>query len=168
MKQAFFSRSLVLASVLLPSLAISDNVVQPDYVMQHYKCDLQCHNNGICRYLTSEKETLQKKMQSGQMIQQCVCPVGYRGMSCDVSTDKYPCSNGNSSGFRSSCDCVLSDQISVFAGEQCRKPFTQYCASLSHLVGGHISFCTNGGKCKGDILAAKATPGNTSNNYVFQ
>ena len=104
------------------------------------------------------------------MVHECICPMGFRGMSCEVKEEEHPsCDTDNTdkSG-RSECDCVVADQMSVFAGEQCRKPFTEYGASLKNTIGGHISFCTNGGKLKGDLMAAQVSPGNTTNNVLFQ
>ena len=143
-------------------------LLEPDYVMQRFKCDLQCHNNGVCSHLTTNEDQLRKRMQSGQMIQQCDCPRGYRGMSCDVSVDEFPCPKENAGRLRSDCDCAVADQVSAFAGEQCRNPSTEYCASLSKSIGGHIFFCSHGGKCNGDIIAAQLNPGNTSSNYLYQ
>ena len=109
-------------------------------------------------------------MQSGHMIHECICPMGFRGMSCDVVESEHEsCTVENTDKFgRTSCDCIVADSMSIFAGEQCRKPFTEYGASLKNTVGGHISYCTNGGKLKGDLLAARMSPGNTTNNILFQ
>lgn len=159
---------LLLAPFLLWNTA-ADHIVEPDHHnIADLVCDLECHNNGVCRYLTKDAHELQRKIQSGLMVQQCVCPLGYRGMSCDVKVvyDPEHCRGKDAASPR--CQCAAADSLSVFAGEQCRRPFTEFCASLSNSVGGHISYCTNGGKCKGDLIAAERSPGNTDNNYLFQ
>ena len=96
--------------------------------------------------------------------------MGFRGMSCDVNEAEHKsCDTESTNKYgRNECDCVVADEMSIFAGEQCRKPYTEYGASLQQTIGGHISFCTNGGKLKGDMMAAKVSPGNTTNNYLFQ
>ena len=153
---------------LLSRNAVSDHLTEPDHNYANLLCDLECHNNGVCRFTTKDPPALQKKMQSGYMVQQCLCPLGYRGMSCDVSVQNDPedCTGMDAATPR--CECAAADKLSKFAGEQCRKPFTEYCASLAKSVGGHISFCTNGGKCRSDLIAAQRSPGNTENNYLFQ
>ena len=164
----FFHNKYLLLLALLFHRSLSDHVEEPDHHYLSLICDLECHNNGICRYLTQTPNELQKKMQSGHMVQECICPMGYRGMSCDVSVEDDPedCTGMDAASPR--CECAAADKISKFAGEQCRKPFTEFCASLSDSVGGHISFCTNGGKCLGDLIAAEKSPGNTANNFLFQ
>lgn len=133
-------------------------------------CDLQCNNNGFCRFITEDSYQLQKRIQSGHMVHECICPMGFRGMSCDVNEDEHPsCETENTDEHgRSACDCVVADRMSTFAGSQCRKPFTEYGATLENTRGGHISYCTNGGKLKADLMAAQVSPGNTSSNFLFQ
>jgi hypothetical protein len=154
---------LIILAALVPSLIVADHLAIPDHDLKHLKCDLECHNDGVCRFLTREREGLQQHMQSGEMVQQCICPLGYHGMACDMNVDEHPqCTTTGD------CDCAGANKLSVFAGEQCRKPFTEYCASLENSVGRHISYCTHAGKCRGDLLATRIEPGNTSSNYVYQ
>ncbi|CAB9510993.1 EGF [Seminavis robusta] len=156
----------LVVALILPALILADHISVPDHDLHHLKCDMECHNNGVCRFFAHEQHDLQKRMQSGHLVQECICPMGYRGMSCDVDVQTELRCMANQDA--KECDCAAADKISAFAGQQCRKPFTEYCASLSNSVGGHISFCTNGGKCRGDLIAAAVAPGNTANNYVFQ
>jgi len=44
------------------------------------------------------------------------------------------------------CDCIVADDVSKFAGAMCRSPATEYCNV------GDISFCTNGGSCRVNIV----------------
>lgn len=157
----------LLLSYLLQDAA-ADHVTEPDHNLENMQCDLECHNNGVCRFVTKVPHELQTKMQSGHMIQQCLCPLGYRGMSCDVGVEDDPedCTGADAASPR--CECAAADKVSMFAGEQCRKPYTEFCASLANSVGGHISYCTHGGKCRGDLIAAQKSPGDTANNYLFQ
>jgi len=159
---------LLWASLLLLSsctLAVrADHVREPDHAHLHLIADLKCLNNGVARFITRDANNLQARMQAGHMVQECICPVGYRGTSCEVVEEQYAPKCPSSQD----CDCAVADSISAFARQQCRKPFTEYCASFANSVGGHISFCTHGGKCKGDLVAAKISPGNTTQNYVFQ
>lgn len=158
---------LLLISGLTPvAVADKSHLLEPNHeVMNLLSCDMECQNNGVCRFLTRDVKELQKKMQAGQMIQECICPMGYHGMACEVDEQKDPCSKDEST---QECECAAADETSKFSGEQCRRPFTQYCASLKESVGGHISYCTNGGKCMGDLIAAERSPWNTKNNYLFQ
>lgn len=157
---------------LLISCGYADHVSvsEAGYAGEQFKCDLECHNNGFCRFITEDYGLLQKRIQSGHMVQECICPMGFRGMSCDVNEAEHDsCRTENTNQYgRSDCDCVVADQMSLFAGEQCRKPYTEYGASLQQTIGGHISFCTNGGKLKGDLMSAQITPNNTTKNYLFQ
>uniref|UniRef100_A0A7S4AXA5 EGF-like domain-containing protein n=1 Tax=Pseudo-nitzschia australis TaxID=44445 RepID=A0A7S4AXA5_9STRA len=53
------------------------------------------------------------------------------------------------------CDCALADSVSEFAGRMCRKPVTEYCAGKFDIHDqSDRSFCTNGGRCRGDVLGA--------------
>ena len=150
-------RILCLLLSLLASVA-ADHIATPDFNLDNLVCDLECHHNGVCRFLTKDPHDMQNKMQSGHMVQHCLCPLGHHGLSCDIPDD-----------FQSDAgDCAIADSLSKFAGEQCRKPYTEYCSSLAESVGGHLSFCTHGGKCRGAQIAAKESPWDTKNNFLFQ
>lgn len=151
--------------ILIPSLIVADHLYVADHDLHHLKCDMECQNEGVCRFFSYERYDLQKRMQSGHQVQECICPLGFRGMACDVTVEEHQCETEDTSD---KCNCAAADKVSKFAGEQCRKPFTEFCASLANSLGGHISYCTNGGKCRGDLLAAQISPGNTTSNYVFQ
>ena len=144
----------------------AEHLVQPDSTFLQLDPDMKCLNNGVARFITKDPHSIQMKMQSGKMTQECICPMGYRGMTCEVDEEAHDACKYDPSS--QECDCAVADERSPFAGRQCRRPFTQYCASLKNSVGGHISFCTNSGKCKGDLMAAKYSPGDTTQNYVFQ
>lgn len=169
MKVQHLSRVPLVLSFMV-SYGYADHISEPDYSKDHLKCDLECHNYGLCRFITEDHGLLQQRIQSGHMVHECICPMGFRGMSCDVNEAEHEsCDTENTNKYgRSECDCVVADEMSIFAGEQCRKPYTEYGASLQQTVGGHISYCTNGGKLKGDMMAAKESPRNTTNNYLFQ
>lgn len=157
----FYNCTFLCAIVLLVigcfNITYAKHLHEPDYAQEHLACDLQCMNDGVCRFDGSQDQhELQHKIQSGKLVMKCICPLNFIGMACDIE-DK----NNNN-------ECAEADSLSLFAGEQCRKPFTEYCASLKHSVGGHVSFCTNGGKCKSDYLAAQIAPGNTTANLLFQ
>jgi hypothetical protein len=49
----------------------------------------------------------------------------------------------------------------------CRNPYTEYCSG-EYDPEGILTFCTNGGKCKSDFIAAKVAPGNLSVNQDYQ
>ena len=53
------------------------------------------------------------------------------------------------------CDCALADSVSGFSGRMCRKPVTEYCTGKFDIHDqSDLSFCTNGGRCRGDVLGA--------------
>jgi hypothetical protein len=55
----------------------------------------------------------------------------------------------------------------------CRRPYTEYCAKDLYNAKQEkqqppTTFCTNGGKCRGSILAAQLAPRNTTVNELYQ
>jgi EGF-like domain len=146
-------------------------------------CDLECSNGGYCTLLDGTEAELAHKAQSGMLIEVCVCPPGYTGVTCEnvveectlperTCHNKVPCrkiTSSSSSSFTGewSCDCSLAESISNFAGRMCRDPITEYCTGkFTH--NSALSFCTNGGRCLGDFIAAKIAPGDTSVNKKYQ
>ena len=76
-----------------------------------------------------------------------------------------PCSQNKDGEW--GCDCSIADVMSPFAGKMCRKPITEYCSGKFQ-PGAALSFCTNGGRCLADFIAAQVAPGDTSVNKKFQ
>jgi hypothetical protein len=149
-------------------------------------CSLNCENDGHCEFVNENGEELQMLVQSGRMIMQCICPIQYTGMGCeqdrpvcDIST--LACPNGSPCEVNATdpktfqCDCSVADTISHTASRFCRQTYTEYCLSandLSSILVGNgnleIAFCTNGGKCKADLIAAQVAPGNTTVNSLYE
>jgi hypothetical protein len=137
------------------------------------RCRLNCANGGYCSYKETDQAQLAHDIQSGQLVQKCTCPPGFGGMGCEItgaSVCKLPerrCNDGSDCAQRNNgeytCDCLVADRVSKFAGMMCRKTFTEYCNTASAAT----DFCTNGGKCKGSFVAAHLAPGNTSANAAF-
>ena len=143
-------------------------------------CSLNCENNGVCQYLNGTMEELQNRMQSGYMIMKCQCTEGYTGLGCEqvrptcnvptlkcpngVPCDTYPGSNPT----QYHCDCSVADRISSTTARFCRNTYTEYCSPGIINGANEISFCTNGGKCKGDIISAQLAPFNTSVNANYE
>lgn len=118
--------------------------------------------------------------QSGKLVASCHCKPGFTGIACEnidqeCILPERKCSNGspcrpkeNDDGSTKwACDCALADSLSEFAGQMCRNPLTEYCSGKfdphSPLV-----FCTNGGRCRADIIGAQVDPGNTTVNSLYQ
>jgi hypothetical protein len=75
------------------------------------------------------------------------------------------------------CACYVADTIGrdaagatvgAFAGRACRKGYTEYCSSRYDPAAAKLYFCTNGGKCLADFLAARVAPGNTTANRDYE
>lgn len=142
-------------------------------------CQLRCENGGVCEFLPGlpdDKDALARKVQAGQMIQRCSCPEGFTGTGCELpaqqcNMESMTCSNGSPceklSDDLHSCNCAVAEQISRFAARQCRIPYTEYCSD-HYDPDQSLAFCTNGGKCKAGIIAAKISPGNTTINSKYQ
>ena len=150
-----------------------------------FTCSLNCENGGYCEYVTGSDAELQVKLQSGVLIMQCICPETYTGLGCeqerpvcDMNTLKcpngMPCDPDPSNATRYHCDCSMADAISHRASQFCRRTYTEYCFSSSSnnqwkrdaAMG--LAFCTNGGKCKADIIAAREAPWNTTANALYE
>lgn len=141
-----------------------------------FSCNLECANGGYCALIEGTSEELGRQAQSGHLIEKCICPQGFTGIACDVVVEQchlpdHTCSNGmpctqNALG-EWGCDCSIADSLSVFAGHQCRNPITEYCSG-KYEPDEAVSFCTNGGRCVGDFLAAQVAPGDTAFNKAYQ
>ena len=143
------------------------------------KCSLSCENGGICQYMSGTIVEIQNWMQSGQMIMKCQCTEGYTGMGCEqerpvCNLESLKCPNGVACDtYRDSipteyhCDCSVADRVSSTTARFCRNTYTEYCSS-GITVEPPISFCTNGGKCKADVISAQIAPFNTSVNEEYE
>ena len=139
-------------------------------------CSLECANGGYCTLVEGTEQDLIKRTQSGNLIEVCVCRPGFTGLACESPADEcrlpertchsqVPCTK--QSGGEWGCNCAIEDSISDFAGRMCRKPITEYCTG-QYDPDSALSFCTNGGRCKADYIAAKLAPGNTTVNKKYQ
>jgi hypothetical protein len=120
-------------------------------------CQLNCANGGHCEYTGSDDAQLSHDIQSGHLVQKCICLPGFVGMGCEIPS---PCGVQDTQ-----CDycTIVADEMSKFAGMMCRKPFTEYCNAVTATT----DFCTNGGKCMASFVAAHLAPGNTTANSQF-
>ena len=129
-------------------------------------CDLECANGGYCRFVRGTADELSRKAQSGILVETCRCPSGYTGSTCQydiVVEEEVPqerrCysdlddADTNTTTTTRGCDCSLADDLSDFAGRMCRKPVTEYCSGKFD-IHKPLLFCTNGGRCRQDILGA--------------
>eukprot|EP00934_Nitzschia_sp_Nitz4_P000171 Nitzschia sp. Nitz4//scaffold40_size135432//93038//93971//NITZ4_003256-RA/size135432-snap-gene-0.132-mRNA-1//-1//CDS//3329551255//171//frame0 len=139
-------------------------------------CTLSCENGGYCSFVESTSEELAHLAQSGHLIEKCVCPAGYGGVGCEYevgecNTSDLTCPNGRACEMDASgewgCQCSVANEVSSFAGHQCSSPATEYCSG-QYVEGVEVSFCTNGGRCLGDFIAAEVAPGDTNFNKVYQ
>ena len=138
-------------------------------------CDLECVNDGYCTLVEGTTEELTRASQSGHLIEKCVCPPGFSGLACEQTVDEctFPerqCHNGapctqNDLG-EWGCDCSSAYEMSAFAGRQCKNPVTEYCTGKYDPYAA-LSFCTNGGRCVSDFLAAEISPGDTAFDSAF-
>ncbi|KAL3797675.1 hypothetical protein HJC23_013507 [Cyclotella cryptica] len=133
-------------------------------------CKLRCQNGGYCNYVSSDESTLLQIFASGGLLEKCICPPGYTGLTCETVVEecllpKLQCHNGVPCMLQTGaeteahyvCDCSVADALSVFAGNMCRNPATTYCGE-GEIV--NRSFCTNGGLCLENLKSS------TVNEYV--
>jgi hypothetical protein len=123
-------------------------------------CTLNCENEGYCEFVPGDQNVLKILVQSGQMIQRCVCPEGYTGMGCEQK-----CEQDEAGVYH--CDCSIADSLSPTAARMCRHTYTEYCG-VEYNPKRPLSFCTNGGKCKAGLIAARVAPGNTTFNAKYE
>jgi hypothetical protein len=139
-------------------------------------CDLSCANGGYCTLKEGTPEELLKQQQSGKLIEICVCQPGFTGVACDEIVEECssserrchngaPCQKDEDDNWTCSCDAAFA--LSSFAGSMCKKPITEYCSGR-YKPDSALSFCTNGGRCKADFIAAQVAPGDTSVNLKYQ
>lgn len=128
------------------------------------ECHLACQNGGYCTNISADERTTLEIFSGGHMIDHCICPPGYSGLTCENVVEQchdLKCHNGAPCSFKNGqylCDCSEADAISRFAGAMCRDPATSYCGQ-----GGihNRGFCTNGGLCKANLsLDSSALLGN--------
>ena len=139
-------------------------------------CDLSCANGGYCTLKSGSPDELLKQQQSGKLIEVCVCQPGFTGVACDevvqeCSSPERTCHNGapclKDENDNWTCNCDAAYALSKFAGSMCKKPITEYCSGR-YQPDAALSFCTNGGRCKADFIAAQVAPGDTSVNLKYQ
>lgn len=139
-------------------------------------CDLQCSNAGYCAMMEGTADDLIKQAESGKLIQTCVCKPGYTGVACgnvvqQCSLPERKCHNGapceQDQEENWMCNCELADSISLYAGQMCRTPITEYCTGRFK-PNSPFYFCTNGGRCLADFISAQMAPGDTSANQNYQ
>ena len=162
--------------LILASMSVVAMGQQEEPSVMVPSCDLECANGGYCLLEEGTAEELAKDAQSGHLIEVCICQPGYTGIACEnlleqCSLPERRCHNGapcsqNKDG-EWGCDCSIADVMSPFAGKMCRKPITEYCSGKFQ-PGAALSFCTNGGRCLADFIAAQVAPGDTSVNKKFQ
>lgn len=102
-------------------------------------CQLSCQNGGYCTFLSSSPSDLLPIFSDGGLIEHCVCPPGFTGLTC---------ANAAQYGGTLGADCSEADEVSNFAGAMCREPSTSYCGNVGITNRG---FCTNGGLCKTNL-----------------
>jgi hypothetical protein len=138
-------------------------------------CAMTCANDGYCSLVDGTADELARMAQSGKLISYCVCTLGFTGIACDnikqeCNLPERKCSNGfpcdaiesdENETTRWGCDCALADSLSDFAGRMCRDPLTEYCSGKfdPHVP---LSFCTNGGRCQGDVINKEIYQENTT------
>ena len=117
-------------------------------------CQLACQNGGYCSQKISNGPEI---FASGGMLETCMCPPGFSGLTCEniveQCQDSLKCHNGAPCSFiegKYVCDCSRADAVSAFAGAMCRRPATSYCG---HEDLQNRSFCTNGGLCVENMKA---------------
>ena len=121
-------------------------------------------------------DDLSQQAQSGHLIEYCICPTGFTGTVCEQVVEECslperkcrngaPCTQNAAGGW--GCECSAADSISSFAGFQCRNMITEYCSGKYDPTA-PVLFCTNGGRCEADFLAAQVAPGDTSLNRAYQ
>jgi hypothetical protein len=157
-------------------------------------CDIRCMNGGSCYYISNDSLQLEYESQAGRPIQRCHCPDGFGGVACEIPNvetcdlttltcrvSQRPCeampgfSNSADGHPMLTCACYVADAIARaandatnFAGRACRKGYTEYCSSRYDPNAERLFFCTNGGKCLADFLAARVSPGNTTANRDYE
>ncbi len=170
-------RKVLRVTLLVLTASLSCGSVEVSTGSKGVSCDLQCTNGGYCALIEGTSEALAHEVQSGHLIQKCVCRPGFTGVACEMVVEECslpertclssgaPCTQNDLGEW--GCDCSLADSLSLFAGYQCRKPITEYCSG-KYDPDAVLSFCTNGGRCVGDFLAAQVAPGDTAFNRAYQ
>lgn len=127
-------------------------------------CNLNC-KRGTCHRVAGDADTLSYAVQSGKLIQECVCEPGYGGLGCDIAVPE--CSSSDRGCNSRTLHCSTADSISRFASQMCRKTYTEYCTER-YDPNAPLPFCTNGGKCKSGLIGAKIAPRNTTVNHDYE
>jgi biopolymer transport protein ExbD len=130
-------------------------------------CDLECQNGGNCEIITQALD------HNNVVPKICVCPPGYGGLTCQMTTsvcfvylqqDRYcrnaaPCRSSvttttTTRGQPTShyCYCNNAHTIGAFGGIECEYPATEYCTDDGSIS--WSAFCTNGGDCLGYVKNA--------------
>lgn len=171
----------LISNVVAVDTSKDDHATLEEEFWNFASCDMKCANDGYCSLIEGTVDELTHLAQSGKLITSCVCKPGYTGVACenihqDCILSEKKCSNGfpcrevntdQNGTVDWKCDCALADSMSEFAGKMCRDPLTEYCSGKfdPHAP---LSFCTNGGRCRGDFIGAQVDAGNTTVNAIYQ
>jgi len=132
-----------------------------EVVEERNDCDLDCRNGGECFFGDHPLEDGTLKSIPGleflQDNKHCRCPSGYIGLRCEMRYERcgeneHYCLHGSgcvSDNDEFTCDCnEVSTTLVAYAGHYCEHTATEFCQGPG---AGKHSFCTNNGKCRGQI-----------------
>lgn len=127
--------------------------------------DLKCTNGEICAPVPSKQSSPYQHdatYNADAMLQDFFA--GLKDESLSSSSTSAPPAEGSTEW---TCECAEADARSEFAGRMCRNPITEYCAG-KYDPHAPLNFCTNGGRCNADFIAAQMAPGDTMENASHQ
>jgi len=150
-------------------------------VEDNQECDLNC-NAGNCFFgtvgnpdesiLDSMDVTIPTEQFYSAENMHCKCPDGYDGEFCEhkievCGDNEHVCLNDSKcipDGDEFICDCeAASNQLEAFAGTYCEMVADTFC--IGHGDTTH-SFCTNNGKCKGEVVEGDGKTHKSLNSHV--
>lgn len=137
-------------------------VQNKEVVDERKECDLDCRNGGTCFFGDHplEDTSTLKQIPGLEFLQDnkhCRCPSGYIGLRCEMRYERcgageHYCLHGSgcvSDNDQFTCDCnEVSTSLVAYAGHYCEHTAAEFCQGPG---AGKHSFCTQHGKCRGQI-----------------